>query len=103
MNVHGGSEYVTKPTPEQRTFYQELADAGADVVFGSHPHVLQPVEWYNNTLIVWSLGNFVFPCMDEMPGAEESMIIRVGFVNGRLIYYEKYPAKLNGITVGLKE
>ncbi len=103
MNVHGGSEYVTKPTPEQRTFYQELADAGADVVFGSHPHVLQPVEWYNNTLIVWSLGNFVFPGMDEMPGAEESMIIRVGFVNGRLIYYEKYPAKLNGITVGLKE
>ena len=103
MNVHGGSEYVTKPTPEQRTFYQELADAGADVVFGSHPHVLQPVEWYNNSLIVWSLGNFVFPGMDEMPGAEDSMIIRVGFVKGRLVYYEKYTAKLNGITVSLKE
>ena len=103
MNVHGGSEYVTKPTPEQRTFYQELTDAGADVVFGSHPHVLQPVEWYNNSLIVWSLGNFVFPGMDEMPGAEDSMIIRVGFVKGRLVYYEKYPAKLNGTTVRLVE
>lgn len=38
----------------------QYIDAGADLVIGSHPHVLQPVEYYNGKPIVYSLGNFVF-------------------------------------------
>ena len=102
VNIHGGSEYVTSPTTSQRNLYEKVCDAGADVVFGSHPHVLQPVEWYNDSLIVWSLGNFVFPGMEDMPGATDTMIIRIGFVNGRLLYYEKYPAYIDGTAVHLK-
>lgn len=102
VNAHAGTEYSTKPSSVQRDFYEKLCDSGADVIFGSHPHVLQPVEWYNNSLIVWSLGNFVFPGMELMPGAEDTMIIRTGIVNGRLLYYQKYPAKITGKTVSLK-
>ena len=103
VNIHGGSEYVTKPTKSQRTLYEKVCDAGADVIFGSHPHVLQPIEWYGNSLIVWSLGNFVFPGMDEMPGATDTMIVRLGFVDGRLLYYEKYPAYIDNTAVRLKK
>ena len=103
VNIHGGSEYVTKPTKSQRTLYEKVCDAGADVIFGSHPHVLQPIEWYGNSLIVWSLGNFVFPGMDEMPGATDTMIVRLGFVDGRLLYYEKFPAYIDNTAVRLKK
>ncbi|MBS4162442.1 capsular biosynthesis protein, partial [Klebsiella pneumoniae] len=37
-----------------------IADAGADVILGAHPHVLEPIEVYNGTAIFYSLGNFVF-------------------------------------------
>ena len=39
---------------------QQYIDAGADMVIGSHPHVLQPLEFYNGKPIMYSLGNFVF-------------------------------------------
>ena len=103
VNIHGGSEYVTKPTASQRTLYEKVCDAGADVIFGSHPHVLQPIEWYGDSLSVWSLGNFVFPGMDEMPGATDTMIVRLGFVDGRLLYYEKFPAYIDNTAVRLKK
>lgn len=102
VNVHAGSEYVKKPNEVQQTFYKDLCNNGADIVFGSHPHILQPVEMYNGSLIVWSLGNYVFPGMDEMPGATDTMIIRTGFCGKKLIYYEKYPATIKDRTVNLK-
>lgn len=102
VNVHGGQEYEFKPSTAQKTFYQGLCNAGADIVFGSHPHVLQPVEWQNNSIIAYSLGNFVFPGMDEMPGGTDSMILRLGIYNGRILYKEIYNAKLQGTSVKLK-
>lgn len=101
INVHGGVEYYTEPTAEQQLLYRRLCDAGADVVFGSHPHVLQPIEWYNNSLIVWSLGNFMYPGMEDIVGTASSLIVRAGFVNGRLLYYEKYPTRNVGAKVSL--
>lgn len=101
VNVHGGAEYVQTPTARQRSFYRGLCDAGAGAVFGSHPHVLQPVETYGNSLIAWSLGNFVFPGMDEMEGAEDSLILRLGVIDGRIVYREEYPARLSGASVSL--
>ena len=102
VNMHAGTEYSKIPNKTQTEFYKALCENGADVVFGSHPHVLQPVEWYGNSLIVWSLGNYVFPGREEMPVGTDTMIIRTGFVNGRLLYYEKYPAKIDGRCVRLK-
>jgi len=57
------------------------------------------VEAYHDSLIVYSLGNFVFPGMEEMPGAQDSMIVRIGIVGNRILYYEQYPCKIEGKKV----
>lgn len=59
-SYHGGVEYVDKPNKTTLRQLQGLADAGADIVVGHHPHYPQGVEQYNNKLIFYSLGNFVF-------------------------------------------
>lgn len=58
--VHWGIERKTEPESYQRTLGQQYIDAGADLVIGSHPHVLQGIEYYKGKPIVYSLGNFVF-------------------------------------------
>ena len=61
---HWGTEYVYEPDSSQRKWAQLFADYGADLVLGTHPHVIEPVEWItgasgNQTLIYYSLGNFI--------------------------------------------
>lgn len=58
--VHWGIERATKPETYQRNLAKAYIDAGADLVVGSHPHVLQGIEYYNSKPIVYSLGNFIF-------------------------------------------
>lgn len=57
---HGGAEGVHQPEDWRVRASRRLADAGADLVLGSHPHVLQPEEVYNGVPIVYSLGNFCY-------------------------------------------
>lgn len=58
--VHWGIERNTQPENYQRVMGQQYIDAGADIVIGSHPHVLQPLEYYDGKPIMYSMGNFVF-------------------------------------------
>lgn len=58
--VHWGVEKSEYPEDYQRELAKAYIDAGADIVIGSHPHVLQGMEYYNGKPIVYSLGNFVF-------------------------------------------
>lgn len=57
---HWGVEKTYTPTREQERFAYAAIDAGADIVWGSHPHALQPVEYYEDGVIFYSLGNFSF-------------------------------------------
>lgn len=59
-SFHFGEEYETKPNEYQKRIAQLAVDAGADIVVGHHPHVRQPLEWYKDSVIAYSLGNFVF-------------------------------------------
>ena len=64
VSVHWGIEYATAPRPEDVEVAHKILDAGASVIVGHHPHVLQPVETYTtadgrNTVIFYSLGNFL--------------------------------------------
>lgn len=63
--VHWGNELEQRPEDDQKRIGHTLIDAGADLVIGSHPHVLQGFEYYKNRWIAYSLGNFVFPTMGE--------------------------------------
>lgn len=58
--VHWGVERADHPEEYQRAMGRQFIDAGADLVIGSHPHVLQGIEYYKDKPIVYSLGNFVF-------------------------------------------
>jgi len=58
--VHWGKEKEDKPVPHQTDLAHRFVDAGADLVIGSHPHVLQGFESYKGKWIAYSLGNFVF-------------------------------------------
>jgi poly-gamma-glutamate synthesis protein (capsule biosynthesis protein) len=64
VSVHWGEEYVTKPTVWQRRVAEHLVEAGADIILGHHPHVLQPIESMPASdgrigLVAFSLGNFI--------------------------------------------
>ncbi|WML60593.1 CapA family protein [Neobacillus sp. PS2-9] len=64
MSIHWGIEYQRIPTNNQKDLARFLANEGVDIIFGSHPHVLQPMEWLNTTdgrkaFVVYSLGNFI--------------------------------------------
>ncbi len=61
---HWGTEYMTTPSVYQKEFAQQMTQAGADLIIGTHPHVVQPVEWIesengNRALCYYSLGNYV--------------------------------------------
>ncbi|MDQ0111800.1 CapA family protein [Paenibacillus harenae] len=58
--VHWGTERTTVLEDYQKQFARQYIDAGADLVIGSHPHVLQGFEMYNGKWIAYSLGNFIF-------------------------------------------
>ena len=58
--IHWGVEEYSYPSPTQRQLARQLVDAGVDVILGHHPHVLQGFEYCGQTLIAYSLGNFVF-------------------------------------------
>ncbi|HSJ91720.1 MAG TPA: CapA family protein [Ilumatobacter sp.] len=60
LQLHGGFQFAEVASTFVRQVTHRAIDAGADIVVGHHPHVLQGVEWYGDGLIVHSLGNLVF-------------------------------------------
>jgi poly-gamma-glutamate synthesis protein (capsule biosynthesis protein) len=58
--AHWGDEYADEPSPAQQKAAYQFVDAGADLVIGAHPHVVQEWELYKSRRIYYSLGNFVF-------------------------------------------
>ena len=56
--VHWGDEYSTEVSEQQRHMAQLFSEGGADLVIGTHPHVVQEVEMLDHTLVFYSLGNF---------------------------------------------
>ncbi|CAM3281673.1 CapA family protein [Helicobacter labetoulli] len=59
VSMHWGIEYEFEPSAEQKKYAKLLADLGVDLVIGTHPHVVQPVEYIGDTLVFYSLGNLI--------------------------------------------
>lgn len=57
--MHWGVEYTHTPTAYQKDMASFLADSGVDIIIGSHPHVVMPVTWIDDTLVIYSLGNLL--------------------------------------------
>jgi poly-gamma-glutamate synthesis protein (capsule biosynthesis protein) len=59
VSLHWGEEFIDQPSVEEVSFARALADQGADLIVGHHPHVVRPVERRGNSTIAYSLGNAV--------------------------------------------
>ena len=57
--MHWGDEYTNTPTNSEVSIAQYLSELGVDLVIGTHPHVVQPIEYVGETLVIYSLGNFI--------------------------------------------
>lgn len=73
--LHWGQERRERPEPAQIHAAHAFIDAGADLVIGHHPHVLQGIERYGDGLIAYSLGNFLFPAREA--AFRDSAVLRV--------------------------
>lgn len=73
--LHWGRERRERPEPAQIHAAHAFIDAGADLVIGHHPHVLQGIERYGSGMIAYSLGNFLFPAREE--AFRDSAVLRV--------------------------
>lgn len=59
VSMHYGTEYTHTPTLEQQEIANYLASLDVDIVIGHHPHVIQPITYIDDTLVIYSLGNFI--------------------------------------------
>ena len=57
--MHWGEEYTHEPIQEQKEIAKYLSSLGVDIIIGSHPHVIQPIDFIGKTMVIYSLGNFI--------------------------------------------
>jgi poly-gamma-glutamate capsule biosynthesis protein CapA/YwtB (metallophosphatase superfamily) len=94
--LHFGYEINSSVSTSQRLEAQAAINAGATLVLGSHPHLLQPIQQYHGGLIAYSLGNFVF---DQYKGIENaSIVLRVTLDRSGFLSYDYVPVLIeNGL------
>lgn len=93
VSMHSGTEYTRIANERQVAFAHQAIDLGADVVIGSHPHVVQNIERYKGKYIFYSLGNFVF---DQMFSEEtrEGLAVKLSFKDKEIDDVQLYPFKI---------
>jgi len=96
VTVHGGYEWEQAPRSDVRERYRRYVDWGADLVLAHHPHVLQGMELYRESLIAYSLGNFIFPGMTGWYTGEETGILEIGLLEGRIVSVDFRPVRIAG-------
>ncbi len=91
VSLHWGIENVFYPSPKQIELAHRLIDAGATLILGHHPHVIQGVDRYKYGLIAYSLGNFQFDPKLSHSKTNKSIILCLNFGRERLESYEIIP------------
>jgi poly-gamma-glutamate synthesis protein (capsule biosynthesis protein) len=93
VHLHAGVEYSLQADAAQRGLAQAAADGGAALVIGHHSHSLQEVEWIGDTLVAYSLGDFVFD-IDDHDVAREAAVLRVVLSRDGVVSAEWIPAHI---------
>lgn len=79
VSLHWGEEYVKTPSPMQVRVGRKLVDHGADLILGTHPHVIQGYEKYKDKIIIYSFGNFIIDNYTDI--TRDSFIAEIHFDN----------------------
>ena len=113
--MHWGVEYTHTPTAYQQDMAKFLADNKVNLIIGTHPHVIQPVAWIGDTLVIYSLGNFISaqyqnkaPCqnyactvelMTNLKVEKDNNKIKITNVENELIYNYYNQSSWRGFNV----
>ena len=92
ISLHWGHEHYLYPSPAQVELAHQIIDAGAHIVIGHHPHIIQGFERYKRAIIFYSLGNFFFPDFYNkfgdlhkwQEGSNKSIIAKCEISNGKV-------------------
>ncbi len=84
VSLHWGRETHATPTAGQVAMAKEIINAGADVIWGHHPHVIQPIHIYQGKPILYSTGNFTFGTMSQVDPATGIFQLAYERVNGQV-------------------
>jgi len=88
-----GTEYTPTPTSRQTDLARIAIEAGADIVAGNHPHVVQGVEWFEEGFVAYALGNFVFD-QDWSVETQQGAVLEATFSGSRLISLRLVPVRI---------
>jgi poly-gamma-glutamate capsule biosynthesis protein CapA/YwtB (metallophosphatase superfamily) len=108
VSVHWGYEYQAGQNARQKEIAQTLADAGAVLVWGHHPHVLQPVVWLQGagqpfrTLVAYSLGNALFDQM-MLPDTQQSAVLLVTINQNGVQEVQAVPFEIDALRGRVKD
>ena len=97
VSMHWGQESTTKLRPYQTDLGRAAIDAGATVVMGHHPHILQAIEPYKHGVILYSLGNFAFGSYSQK--VNSSVIAQAYFKGDKLAQLRLWPIKVRNTDV----
>ena len=90
-SIHWGDEFILVPSDRERQIARAMVDAGATCVIGHHPHVIREVEQYQNSVIAYSLGNFVCD-MTWDDRTRSTAWLQVEVEKGRVISWSLLPS-----------
>jgi poly-gamma-glutamate capsule biosynthesis protein CapA/YwtB (metallophosphatase superfamily) len=93
VSMHGGAEYWKRPHPLQTRFARAAVDAGATLVIGHHPHVVQPIEQRGSAFICYSLGNLVFD-QSQRKETQRGLLFEAVFTGRRLDAVRAQPVEI---------
>jgi len=98
---HCGVEYIAFPPPYVTDAFKSIADEGADLIIGHHPHVPQGVQIYKNVPICYSLGNFVFYQETELLYRKLGYLVKAGISEKSVSYIKIIPYEINASSLNL--
>jgi len=84
--MHWGEEYTHTPIEEQTEIAKYLSSLGVDIIIGHHPHVIQPIDFIGNTMVIYSLGNFIASqkgAVEKHTGLMASVTVHKKTVDGK--------------------
>ena len=84
VSLHWGRETYMTPEPSQIAYAKQIISAGADMIWGHHPHVLQPIQFYQGKPILYSTGNFTFGTMSKVDPSTGIFQVTYERVNGQV-------------------
>ncbi|MDR5658796.1 CapA family protein [Serpentinicella sp. ANB-PHB4] len=93
VHVHWGDEFASRPNDRQIQLAEQLTDLGADIIIGNNPNVIQPMEMIGDTLVFYSLGNFIYE--QTFSTRKEGVIAKLDIDNNGNGRLELIPTWLN--------